>query len=61
MYDALVSNRSYKKGWEVEKALSILKEEAGSHFDPELVENFLEINDLVQSISARYADTPKRE
>lgn len=59
VYDALVSNRSYKKGWPVEKALGILKEEAGSHFDPGLVADFLEITDLVQSISARYADAPE--
>lgn len=59
VYDALVSDRSYKKGWDVEKAVALLKEEAGSHFDPELVEYFLEIGDLVQSISARYADTPE--
>lgn len=61
VYDALVSNRSYKKGWDVDKALSILKEDAGTHFDPELVEIFLGITDLVQSISARYADAPEKK
>lgn len=56
VYDALVSNRSYKKGWPAAKALAILKEEAGTHFDPALVEDFDEIRELVNSIIARYAD-----
>lgn len=56
VYDALISNRSYKKGWPVEKALAILQEEAGSHFDPELVKEFYEIRELINSIAERYAD-----
>lgn len=59
VYDALVSSRSYKKGWDADKALKILQEEAGSHFDPSLVQDFFEIRDLVQAISKRYADKPE--
>lgn len=60
VYDALVSNRSYKKGWPPAKALAILKEEAGSHFDPALVEDFDEIRELVNTIIARYADKEEK-
>lgn len=41
-FDAMVSERSYKKSMKVEQALRILKEEAGKQFDPELVVLFTE-------------------
>ncbi|MGE7693237.1 HD domain-containing phosphohydrolase [Lysinibacillus sp. NPDC094177] len=42
VYDALVSNRAYKKAWTKEEALSYLKEQKGIKFDPNLVEVFIE-------------------
>jgi len=42
VYDALVSNRTYKKAWTKEEALSYLKEKKGIKFDPNLVEVFIE-------------------
>ncbi len=41
VYDALVSERSYKRAWSREKAQNYLKEYAGTIFDPKLVEVFL--------------------
>ncbi|MDQ0163209.1 HD domain-containing phosphohydrolase [Aeribacillus alveayuensis] len=41
VFDALISRRSYKEAWPMEKALDFLKENSGKHFDPELVESFI--------------------
>lgn len=40
VFDALTSERPYKKAWPVEKATDLIREQAGKHFDPELVEAF---------------------
>jgi len=45
VYDALTSKRQYKDAFSHEKAVRIIVEEAGSHFDPKLVEIFLKIAD----------------
>ena len=41
VYDALISERCYKKPMPVDQAVEIIKEESGTHFDPKLVEVFL--------------------
>ncbi|RLD96400.1 MAG: hypothetical protein DRJ13_13640, partial [Bacteroidetes bacterium] len=43
VWDALRSDRPYHKAWPDEKALEYIKEESGKHFDPRVVEVFLEI------------------
>ncbi|KAF0111975.1 MAG: putative signaling protein [Chloroflexi bacterium] len=43
VYDALTSDRSYRKAWKKEKALAHIKEGSGSHFDPAVVKAFLEM------------------
>ena len=40
VYDALVSDRPYKKAFTHEQAVNIIKEESGTHFDPSLVDLF---------------------
>ena len=45
VYDALVSDRPYKKAFSHEEAVKIIREEKGTHFDPDLVDIFLEISD----------------
>jgi HD-GYP domain-containing protein (c-di-GMP phosphodiesterase class II) len=45
VYDALVSERPYKKPFTHEKAVDIIKSDAGTHFDPHLVEAFLNVAD----------------
>ncbi|OOZ38296.1 hypothetical protein BOW53_16015 [Solemya pervernicosa gill symbiont] len=37
VFDALTSRRPYKDAWSVERALSVIDEESGQHFDPEVV------------------------
>ncbi len=43
VYDALISERCYKKAIPVDEACRIIKDESGSHFDPKLASVFLEI------------------
>ena len=43
VWDALISDRSYRLGWEGERVRSYLRENAGVIFDPEVVTTFLEI------------------
>jgi len=44
VYDALVSDRPYKKAFSHESAREIMRESSGTQFDPKLVEVFLEIS-----------------
>jgi putative two-component system response regulator len=57
VYDALISRRVYKDSMPHEKAISIIAEGKGNHFDPDIVEAFLAIQDEVQAIALRYADS----
>jgi len=53
VYDALVSERPYKKPFSHEQAMEIIKNDAGTHFDPKIVEAFLNIADAfwIESVS----------
>ncbi len=56
VFDALVSPRCYKAPFPAEKAFSIIQEDAGKHFDPILVEEFLKIKEPVLQIMHELAD-----
>ncbi len=43
VWDALLSDRPYRPGWSKEKARAYIRDGAGSHFDPEVVEVFLSL------------------
>lgn len=43
VYDALTSDRPYRKAWTKEEAISYIKEQSGKQFDPKVVEVFLEV------------------
>jgi response regulator RpfG family c-di-GMP phosphodiesterase len=43
VYDALRSDRPYRKGWPKEKVLEYIRERSGTDFDPQVVETFLRI------------------
>ncbi len=47
VFDALTSERPYKKPWPLEKTLSVIQEGKGSHFDPDVVDAFLSIQDEI--------------
>jgi len=42
VFDALGSDRVYKKAWPIEKIVKLFKEERGEHFDPVLIDLFLD-------------------
>ena len=42
VFDALGSDRVYKKAWSIDKIVNLFKEERGKHFDPKLIDIFLE-------------------
>lgn len=55
--DALVSERCYKKPWNFDEALDLIRSEAGTRFDPNLVRRLLERLDDVRAIYERYPDS----
>jgi len=57
VYDSLISRRIYKEGMSHEKATGIILENRGSHFDPDIVDAFIEIQGEFQAIATRYADS----
>jgi putative two-component system response regulator len=57
VYDALISRRVYKPPFPHSKAVEIIKEGRGKHFDPDMVDAFLAIAEEFRAIAERYADT----
>ena len=51
VYDALVSERSYKKAFTHEKAVEIILESKGKQFDPQITDVFYEVNSLFKKVS----------
>jgi HD-GYP domain-containing protein (c-di-GMP phosphodiesterase class II) len=43
VWDALRSDRPYRKAWSVEQAHKHLQEQVGKHFDPQVVEAFVKV------------------
>lgn len=43
VFDALTSERPYRKGMPIQEALEIIRKDAGTHFDPRMAEVFIEI------------------
>jgi len=56
VYDALISERVYKEAWPEDEVLKYIKEQSGKHFDPEIVDAFFSIYDVIKAIREKYAD-----
>lgn len=54
VFDALVSKRSYKEAFPFDKALNIIREGAGKHFDPQLAELFLNSEEELKAIAHKH-------
>jgi len=57
VYDALISRRVYKEGMPHAKAVDIMREGRGSHFDPDILDAFLGMLDEFQRIAQKFADS----
>lgn len=56
VFDALTSRRPYKEAWSFDRAQAEIRATAGSHFDPRLVDLFLELMPQIVAIRQQYQD-----
>jgi putative two-component system response regulator len=56
VYDALISRRVYKPAYSHEESVRIMKEGRGGHFDPDILDAFLQIEDSFRAIAQQYSD-----
>ena len=56
VFDALTTERPYKKAWSVEDAITLIKLESGKHFDPELVSLFIDILPSILKVKAQWSE-----
>jgi putative two-component system response regulator len=57
VYDALISRRVYKDGMPHEKAVQMIVDGKGKHFDPDMVDAFVGLQEEFRAIAARFHDT----
>lgn len=57
VFDALGSDRVYKKAWDDEKIFALFREERGEHFDPKLIDIFFDHLDEFLAIRETFKDT----
>jgi putative two-component system response regulator len=58
VFDALTSDRPYRQAFTIDRAVEIMQGERGGHFDPRLVDLFLENVDEVVELRERYTPPP---
>ncbi|KRF43387.1 HD domain-containing phosphohydrolase [Paenibacillus sp. Soil787] len=56
VFDALGSERVYKKAWELDRILNLFKEEQGEHFDPKVVDVFFQQLQAILRVRDEYSD-----
>ena len=56
VYDALISVRPYKRAFTHDEATDLIVKGRGAHFDPDLVDAFIEINHEFRLIAMQFAD-----
>ncbi len=56
VFDALTSDRPYKKAWSIERATQLMQESAGKHFDPACIDAFFTDFDKVLAIKNKFSD-----
>lgn len=57
-YDSIISSKVYKEGQPHREAVKTIFSERGEHFDPDIVDAFMEIHTSFETIAQHYADTP---
>jgi putative two-component system response regulator len=56
VFDALTSERPYKRAWSTEEAVHLIEENAGVHFDPELIQPFKTVLPEILKIKEQYTE-----
>ena len=56
VFDALTSERPYKRPWSIEESLEYIESNAGKHFDPEVVAIFLQVLPDILKIKSQYQE-----
>lgn len=56
VFDALTTDRPYKQAWSEQDAIQYLKDQAGFHFDPALVEMFLDCLPSIREVQQQYTE-----
>jgi len=56
VYDALISKRVYKPAFTHETAMEMIRQGSGEHFDPDVVDAMLTVEEEFMSIAERYSD-----
>ncbi len=56
VFDALTSERPYKKAWSVEDSIALLEKESGHHFDPNLIPLFIKVMPEVLKVKEEYKE-----
>jgi putative two-component system response regulator len=57
VYDALISNKIYRQGMSYEDAVGVIFSERGEHFDPDVVDAFMELTVEFEEVAKRFADS----
>jgi putative two-component system response regulator len=57
VYDALISNKIYRQGMSHDAAVGVIFGERGQHFDPDVVDAFMELTVEFADVAKRFADT----
>jgi putative two-component system response regulator len=57
VYDALISSKVYKDGMSHEAAVKIIVQERGQHFDPDVVDAFMQVEQEFAIVAQRFADS----
>ncbi len=61
VFDALSMTRPYKKSWPLDRIVENLTSNAGSHFDPRLIEHFMRILPNILAIKDHWNDHPPKK
>jgi response regulator RpfG family c-di-GMP phosphodiesterase len=56
MYDALVTERPYKKAWTHDKAMAEIISKRGNHFDPAVVDAFIAEQEAFRDVASNFRD-----
>ena len=57
VYDALISRRVYKESMSHDKAVKIMIDERATHFDPDMIDAFIDIQEEFRNIAFRFTDS----